>query len=44
MGNKNIKTKIYRIQANDSMMFGCFCIRFFNFMIKGKSCMKRMIR
>ena len=34
VGNKNI-TNNYRAQANDSM-FGYFCIRFIDFMLKGK--------
>ena len=35
--NKNIKTNIFRIQAYDSIMCGYFCIRFIDFMFKGKS-------
>ena len=35
--NKNVKTNIFRIQAYDSIMCGYFCIRFINFMLKGKS-------
>ena len=35
--NKNIATNIYRIQAYDSRMCGCFCIGFIYFMLKGKS-------
>ena len=35
--NKNIITNIYRIQAYDWMMCGYFCIRFIDFMFKGKS-------
>ena len=35
--NKNIKTSIYRIQANDSIIFGYFCIGFIDFMLKGTS-------
>ena len=35
--NKNITTNIYRIQAYDSVMCGYFCIRFIDFMLKGKS-------
>ena len=34
--NKNIKTNIFGIQAYDSIMCGYFCIRFINFMFKGK--------
>ena len=33
---KNIKTNIFRIQAYDSIMCGYFCIRFIDFMLKGK--------
>ena len=35
--NKNTITNIYRIQAYDSIMCGCFCIGFIDFMLKGKS-------
>ena len=35
--NKSITINIYRIQANDSTMCGYFCIRFVDFMLKGKS-------
>ena len=34
--NKN-NNNIYRIQTNDSIMSGYFCIGFINFMLKGKS-------
>ena len=34
--NRNIKTNIFRIQAYDSIMCGYFCIRFIDFMLKGK--------
>ena len=37
IGNKNAMTNIYRIQAYDSIMCGYFCIRFIDFMWKGKS-------
>ena len=37
IGNKNDKTKIYRIQAYDSKMCGYYCIGFIDFMLKGKS-------
>ena len=33
IGNKNIKTNIFRIQAYDSIMCGCFCIGFINYML-----------
>ena len=35
--NKNIKTNIFRLQGNDSIMCGHFCIGFIDFMIKGKT-------
>ena len=38
IGNKNIIANIYRIQAYDSIMCGCFCIGFIDFMLKGKDC------
>ena len=34
--NKNIKANIFRVQANDSVMFGYFCIGFIDFMLAGK--------
>ena len=34
--NKNIKTNIYKIQTYDSIMCGYFCIRFIDFMLRGK--------
>ena len=37
MGNKNIKTNISRIQANDSIMCEYFCIGFIDFMLAGKN-------
>ena len=36
IGNKNMITNIYRIQAFDSIMYGYFCVGFFNSMLKGK--------
>ena len=36
IGNKNIATYIYRIQANDSIKCGYFFIGFINFMLSGK--------
>ena len=36
IGNKNIKANIFRVQANDSVMCGYFCIRFIDFMLAGK--------
>ena len=37
IGNKNIKTNIFRIQAYDSILCGCFCIGFIDFMLAGKT-------
>ena len=37
IGNKNIITNIYRIQAYDSILCGYFCIGFINFVLKGGS-------
>ena len=37
MINKNIKTNIYRTQANNSIMCEYFCAGFIDFMLKGKS-------
>ena len=37
IGNKNIRTYIYRIQAYDSIISECFCIGFIDFISKGKS-------
>ena len=37
IGNKNIITNIYRIQAYDLIMCGYFCTGFVDFMLKGKS-------
>ena len=34
--NKNIKSNIFRVQANDSVMCGYFCIGFIDFMLAGK--------
>ena len=36
-GSKNIKTNIYRIQAYISILCECSCIRFIDFILKGKS-------
>ena len=36
IGNKNIKTNIFRIKSNNSIMHGYFCIRFIDFMFAGK--------
>ena len=37
IGNKNIRTYIYRIQAYDSIISEYFCIGFTDFISKGKS-------
>ena len=37
IGNKNIITNIYRIQAYDSVMCEYFCIVLIDFMLKGKT-------
>ena len=37
MGNKNIISSIYRIQAYDSVMWAYFCIGFIDFMLKAES-------
>ena len=34
--NKNIKDNIFRVQANNSVMHGYFCIGFIDFMLTGK--------
>ena len=34
---KKLKTNIYRIQANASIICGYFCIEFVNFMLKGEN-------
>ena len=36
VGNKNIKANIFRVQANDSVMCGYFCIGFIDFMLADK--------
>ena len=36
VGNKNIKANIFRVQANNSVMYGYFCIGFIDFMLAGK--------
>ena len=37
IGHKNIKTNIFRIQANNSIMCGYFCIGFIDFMLANKN-------
>ena len=34
--NENIKANIFRVQANNSIMCGYFCIGFIDFMLAGK--------
>ena len=36
IGNKNIEINIYSKQAYCSIMYGCFCIGFINFMLNNK--------
>ena len=36
IGNKNIKANIFRVQENNSIVCGCFCIGFIDFMLAGK--------
>ena len=35
-GNKNIKPNIFRLQVNNSVMCGYFCIGYIDFMLAGK--------
>ena len=37
IGNKDIKANIYRVQANNSVIGGYFCIGFIGFMLAGKT-------
>ena len=37
IGHKNIKSNIFRIKADDSIMCGYFCIGFIDFMFAGRS-------
>ena len=37
IGNSDIKSNIFRIQAYDSIMCGYFCIEFINYMLNGKA-------
>ena len=37
IGNKNIETNIFRVQAYDSVMCGYLCIGLIDFMLKDKS-------
>ena len=36
-GNKNIKTNIFRVHEDNSIMCGYFCIGFIGFMLGGKT-------
>ena len=36
IGNKNIKANIFRVQENNSVMCGYFCIGFIDFMLAGE--------
>ena len=36
VGNKNIITNIFRVQANNSVICGYFCIGFIDFMLAGE--------
>ena len=36
MGNKNIKANVFRVETNDSVIFGYFCIGFVDFMLASK--------
>ena len=40
IGNKNITTNIYKIQAYDSIICGYFCTGFIGFMLTGISLLK----
>ena len=37
VGNKIIKASIFRVEVNDSVMCGSFCIGFVDFMLAGKT-------
>ena len=37
IGNSDIKSNIFRVQAYDSIMCRYFCIKFINYMLKGKT-------
>ena len=37
IGNKNIKSSIFRIQDNNSIMCGYFCILFIEYMLNNKT-------
>ena len=37
IGNNDMKSNIFRIQAYDSIMCGYFCVEFIKYMLKGKT-------
>ena len=37
IGNRNIKSNIFRMQDNDSIMCGYFCILFIEYMLNNKT-------
>ena len=37
IGNKNMQTNVFRIQAYDSVMYGYFYIEFIDYMLAGKT-------
>ena len=37
LGNKNIKTSVFRIQDSNSIMCGCFCILFIEYVLNNKT-------
>ena len=43
IGNKNLKIEIFRAQASDSIMCGCFCIGFIDLMPAGEILIKFII-
>ena len=43
IGNKKIKANIFRVQTNNSVMCGFFCIGFIGFMLAGKKLTNFMI-
>ena len=44
IGNKDIKSNIFRLQAYDSIMCGYYCIEFINYMLKGKTLLKEYLK
>ena len=43
IGNRNITTNIFRVQAYDSIMHAYFCIGFIDFMLKSRSLLEYII-